>query len=133
MCFSDIRWTVGDGAGDAERMVLHRLVEQSKAGTVGGVDLRMEVPPAAHHHSQSLCSAPFILEVKPEPVLSGELIEHVQRDRIVPVVEAVSQPIRSSEFHGMLAVEIINILLEDLVDIPTSISKYHEMCQARFR
>src|SRR5256885_2327427 len=91
----------------------------------------MEIPPSSRHHSQGLRSAPFILEIKPKPVLPGELIEHVERDGIMPVIEAIGQPIRSPEFHGMLAVEIVNILLKDLIDIPVPIAKYHVRREAQ--
>src|SRR5437870_6245897 len=93
MSFDVIGWPVGDGAGNAERMVLRRLVEQRKARAVGRVDLRMEVPPSARHHSQSLCHTPFVLQIQPEPILFGKLIKDIRKGGIMAIVEAVSQPV----------------------------------------
>ena len=93
MGFQAIGRPVSDRAGETERVVLSRLVEQRKAWAVCRVDLCMEIPPDSRHHGQGLRGAPFILKIKPEPVLPGKLIEHVERDGIMPVIEAIGQPI----------------------------------------
>ena len=123
MRFEHVRGTIRNGSREAKGMLLKRLVQQRDAGTIRGINLGMDVPPKPGHRRQGLSHLPLVLDIETKPILTGELIEDVERDGVVPVVEAIGESVRESEFQKMLSFQIVDVLFKNLIDIPSRISK----------
>src|SRR5438034_10894963 len=83
-------------------MVIKRPENQGEAWAERRVDKRIQVVSKAGLRLQSVGDLPLVLRVEAQPVFAGEFGQEVAFDAIVPVVDAVGQPVARSEDQRLI-------------------------------
>ena len=96
-------------------MVIKRPENQGEAWAERRVDKRIQVVSKAGLRLQSVGDLPLVLRVEAQPVFAGEFGQEVAFDAIVPVVDAVGQPVARSEDQRLLHFDVITVPIERLL------------------